>query len=317
MDVLSGLKSIWSGQKQQAAKEKIYKFTQEKHLDRLAASMLEAIAGASTHEVEQIFHDEEAFDSGVAAFLHSLADNGIDPREQAKDFAWLKRELKIETKKEAPCLLTRVILSESRGHGASEGIVLGGNNEGLQVVIGYPSDAARPGAIVEIVFDDGTKMAGLGAIVREVQAKEYFAIVNVVPGRSGFRKRAHFRVDLKIPATLLVRSDQVAYMPDDPNSDVRVMPAELVNLSGGGGRLKLQFPVHVGDQLCIAFPLDGETNPLGAEGKVVWVKKEEGCWYAGFEFDSMEKEHLRKLIVFLFRKQTELLKRSLSKGKQS
>lgn len=301
------------------SKSKIRRAAQERGIEPLGVSLLEAIAEYASQETQALLTSESEFDESAAQYLEHLLATGVDPRETVKDLALLKRDLQMPSDGVCPGLLARIILSDSKGQGASEGRLIRTGSEHLSVVVGKAFPGLRRGAIVELVYSDKDKMSGLAAVVQSIEEKGSFTAVRLAaPERGGFRKREHFRIDTQLQATLLVRSDQVAYMPDDKTGDAnrefRVVSAELVNLSGGGGRLKLRFPVAVGDKLCISFSLSKSGKPLGSEGRVVWAKKEEeGLWVAGFEFEGMEPENFRRLILYLFARQSERVNQSAGK----
>lgn len=307
---------LWLRARRGISKTKMRRQAQELGIEPLGVSLLEAVAEHAAAEAEAILTSESDFDESAASHLESLLESGVDPRETVKDLALLKKDLNLQGGCGAPALLSRVILSDSGGRGASEGRIVRCGAEVFRVVIGKPFAGLRRGAIVELVFADGDKMAGLAAVVQSIEDRGSFASVRLAaPEQGGFRKREHFRIDTNIQATLLVRSDQVAYMPDDKSGgesrEFRVVSAELVNLSGGGGRLKLRFPVQVNDKLCISFALSRSGKPLGSEGRVVWAKKEqEGIWMAGFEFEGMDAENFRRLILYLFARQSERIVKS-------
>lgn len=305
---------IWRFQGTRLAKQRLHRGAKERGIDSLGISLLDSLAEHTTQPADELLRSEDVFDGAAARYLKRLIASDTDPRETVKDLAWLKRELGIPCEKKAPSLLAKVVLSESKGRGAAEGVLVREGEDHYEIVVGSAFDKLKPGAILELVFSDENKMAGLAAIVREVIERGSFTIVHLAsPELGGFRKRAHFRVDTDIPATLLIRSDQVAYMPDDEGAGFRVLPAQLVNLSGGGGRLRLGFAANAGDKLCISFPYDDEEKPLAAEGKIVWARKDEaGVWYAGFEFEPMDHEDWRKLLLFLFRKQSEQVKKTVA-----
>lgn len=301
------------------SRSKIRRQAQERGVEPLGVSLLEAVSEHAACEAELLLTSESDFDESAARHLESLLESGVDPRETVKDLALLKKELKLPVSGSVPALLSRVIVSDTSGGGACEGRIVRASTEFYRVVLGKSFQGLRRGAIVELVFADGDKMAGLAAVVQAVEEKGPFTSVRLAaPERGGFRKREHFRIDTNIQATLLVRSDQVAYMPDDKTQgesrEFRVVSAELVNLSGGGGRLKLRFPVQVGDKLCLSFALSKSGKPLGSEGRVVWAKKEEeGVWVAGFEFEGMDPENFRRLILYLFARQSERVVKSTQK----
>ena len=298
----------------ETARERLRREAEARGLEPLGAALLESLAAYSSLRADQIVRSEEAFDRVAEEHVRDLLKKGNDPRETVRDLASLKRDLGFKDGRSQPAFLSRVILSGRAGSGAAEGLIVGTEGESLEVVLGAPFEGLRRGAILELVFKDGEKMAGLAAVVRKVDEGDSFCLVHLAsPERGGFRKREHFRIDTKIPATLLFHSGQVASVPAE--GSFRVLSGELVNLGGGGGRLRLGFSMKEGDRFALSFPLASHGKPFGAEAKVVWAKEEDGSFLAGFEFENVDAEAWRRLLLFLFSKQSEQVRGTRQKAR--
>jgi uncharacterized protein (TIGR02266 family) len=75
----------------------------------------------------------------------------------------------------------------------------------------------------------------------------------------------------------------------------------LQNLSGGGAFIKTDYPLPVDSSLALPIRLPGDSEILGIEGRVVWIKQKINSPDAGMgiEFTKISKQHQEKINSFV------------------
>ena len=75
------------------------------------------------------------------------------------------------------------------------------------------------------------------------------------------------------------------------------------DVSGAGVRLTLAKELKVGFQADMEMYLTGDSQPIKAQGEVIWVQKcKEGYFFTGIKFTVIDEDNKKKIANYVYRK---------------
>ncbi|MCM0650433.1 PilZ domain-containing protein [Clostridium swellfunianum] len=101
----------------------------------------------------------------------------------------------------------------------------------------------------------------------------------------------------------------IEYLKIGKNDEVKALKATMVDLSGGGMRIKLREELNLGDKIIAKIPIDNEF--LEVKGEIVRIEPEEDSKriICGVSFTELEERKREKVIRFIFQVMRDQMKK--------
>lgn len=160
----------------------------------------------------------------------------------------------------------------------------------------------RNGEQIEVIYYYNNDIYKFYTVIKDKQKDRIPLLVLEHPKEVFKEQRRKF---VRIPIVC-----NIEYFKKENNSSLIPLKAILVDLSGGGMKIKVSEHIELGDKLITHIPLPSEVLVL--KGEVVRLERDEAHKknICGVSFMVMEEQDREKLIKFIFTVMREQMKKS-------
>lgn len=159
----------------------------------------------------------------------------------------------------------------------------------------------RPGERIEVLYYDANDIYKFYTLVVGRRIDNIPVILLAYPKEVFKVQRRRF---VRVPIVCTIEYSKI-----ENNASQKPLNGVMVDLSGGGMRIKLKDNLNAGDKIKITIPLDKDIIQL--EGEIVRIEPEENAKrnICGISFIDLEERTREKIIRFIFQVMRDQMKK--------